>query len=267
MESRQEKRTDRRKTVRLVWALAKNDFRSKYATSQLGIFWAFFRPVVMACVYILVFSLLTRSTPVGEGVPYALWLLPGLIVWFVFSESMSTGTNALVEYSFLVKNIRFEVALLPIVKVVSAFFIHTFFLALVALLYLLFGLPFHWTMLQLPYYYLATFCFTLTLVRIVSAVQPFFRDMSVAVEILLLVGIWACPIMWNLTMIPERFRWVFQLNPLYHLVQGYRDSFLGTAWLWEDLPHLALFWGVTVLLAVFGRMFFRRVSPHFADVM
>ena len=60
------------KKTRLIWALAKNDFRSKYATSQLGIFWAFFRPVVMACVYIVVFSLLTRSTPVGEGVPYAL---------------------------------------------------------------------------------------------------------------------------------------------------------------------------------------------------
>ena len=267
MAGKQENRAELQKKIRLIWALAKNDFRSKYATSQLGIFWAFFRPVAMACVYIVVFSLLTRSTPVGEGVPYALWLLPGLIVWFVFSESISTGTNALTEYSFLVKNIRFDVALLPVVKVVSAFFIHTFFLCLVVLLYLIFGVPFHWQLLQLPYYYLAVFFFSLAVARIVSTVQPFFRDMSVAVEILLLVGIWACPIMWNLTMIPEKYRWVFQLNPLYHVVQGYRDSFLGLAWFWEDPLHLALFWAFTALLALFGRKFFGRVSPHFADVM
>lgn len=267
MDKQGKKSGETRKTIQLIWALAKNDFRSKYATSQLGIFWAFFRPVVMACVYILVFSLLTRSNPVGNDVPYALWLLPGLIVWFVFSESLSTGTNALTEYSFLVKNIRFDVSLLPIVKVVSAFFIHTFFLALVLLLYLLFGIPLRWNLLQLPYYYAATFCLSLACARIVSTVQPFFRDMSVAVEILLLVGIWACPIMWNLSMIPQKYHWLFQLNPLYHLVQGYRDSFLGTGWFWEDPLHLALFWAITALLTLFGWKFFRRVSPHFADVM
>ena len=256
-----------KKKIRLIWALARNDFRSKYATSQLGIFWAFFRPVVTACVYILVFSLLTRSTPVGDGVPYALWLLPGLIVWFVFSEGMSTGVNALTEYSFLVKNIRFEVALLPVVKVVSAFFIHTFFLGLVLILYILFGLPVRITLLQLPYYYLATFCITLAMARLVCSVQPFFRDMSVAVEILLMVGVWACPIMWNLTMIPEKYAWIFRLNPLFHLVQGYRDSFLGTGWFWEDPVLPAIFWTATAVLSFLSRKVFRMLNPHFADVM
>lgn len=267
MKGNQAGKAEWKRKARLIWALARNDFRSKYATSQLGIFWAFFRPVVTACVYILVFSLLTRSTPVGDGIPYALWMLPGLIVWFVFSEGLSTGTAALTEYSFLVKNIRFEVALLPVVKAVSAFFIHTFFLFLVLLLYLLFGLPVRLTLLQLPYYYLATFFFTLSIARLSCSVQPFFRDMTVAVEILLMVGVWACPIMWNLTMIPEKYVWIFRLNPIFHLVQGYRDSFLGTAWFWEDPGLMAYFWAVAAALSFLGRKVFRLLSPHFADVM
>lgn len=267
MNDRPEKWAQARKRVRLIAALARNDFRSKYATSQLGIFWAFFRPVIQACVYILVFSLLTRSAPAGEGVPYALWLLPGLIVWFVFSEGLSTGVGVLTEYSYLVKNIRFDVSLLPVVKVVSAFFIHTFFLALVFLLALVFGLPVTASLLQLPYYYLGAFCLTVAAARLVCTVQPFFRDMTLAVEILLMVGVWACPIMWNLTMIPEKYGWIFRLNPLYHLVQGYRDCFLNTGWFWQKPGEMALFWAVTALLALGGRRLFRRVSPHFADVM
>ena len=82
-----------RQKWRKIWTLARNDFKSKYAVSQLGIFWAFFRPVMMACVYILVFSVIARSAPVGEGGPYSLWMLPGLIVWFAFSDSVSSGTT------------------------------------------------------------------------------------------------------------------------------------------------------------------------------
>ena len=78
------------KRIRLIWSLAKNDFKSKYASSQLGIFWAFFRPIVQACVYIFVFSIIARAAPVSDIYPYAFWLLPGLVVWFVFSEGVSS---------------------------------------------------------------------------------------------------------------------------------------------------------------------------------
>ena len=163
-----------------IWPLALNDFKSKYASSQLGLFWAFFKPVVMAGVYMFVFSVIGRAAPVGDIYPYALWMLPGLIVWFVFSDSVSSGVNTLTEYSFLVKNIRFTISILPSVKVVSAFIIHTFFVGVVFVLYLVFGLPVKIYLLQLPYYYFATFMFTLSLTRIVATLQPFFKDLTVA---------------------------------------------------------------------------------------
>lgn len=252
---------------RMTWTLARNDFKSKYAVSQLGIFWAFFRPVMMACVYILVFSVIARSAPVGNDVPYALWMLPGLIVWFAFSDSVSSGTTALKDYSFLVKNIRFDISLLPGVKVMAAFIVHTFFIALVFILYLAFGLPIRLNILQLPYYYLATYLFTLSAVRIVSTVWPFFKDLSALIEIVLMIGIWACPIMWNLGMIPEKYHLIFRLNPVYHLVLGYRDSFMGTGWIWDHPLELAVFWAATQLLAWFAKGLYRWLGDRFADVL
>ena len=221
----------------------------------------------MACVYILVFSVIARSAPAGNDYPYAMWMLPGLIVWFAFSDSVSSGVTVLKDYAWLVKNIRFDLSLLPAVKVAAAFFIHTFFIALVFVLYLLFGLPVRVSLLQLPYYYAATFLFSLAAVRIVSTVWPFFKDLSALVEIVLMIGIWACPIMWNLGMIPEKYHLIFRLNPMYHLVQGYRDSFMGSGWIWEHPLELAVFWAVTLLLWFLGRRLFRVFGDRFADVL
>ena len=252
---------------KLIWPLAKNDFKSRYATSQLGMFWAFFRPVVMACVYIFVFSLLARSTPVGGVYPYSLWMLPGLIVWFVFSDSVSSGVNTLTEYSWLVKNIKFNISILPDVKVAAAFIIHCFFALLIFLIYLVSGLPIKLNILQIPYYMFATFCFTLAITRIVCTVQPFFKDLSSAIEIILMVGIWACPIMWHLGMVPEQYHIFFKANPLYHLVNGYRECYMGDAWIWNHPASFAEFWAVTLLLDLWGRRLFRKLSTQFADVI
>ena len=72
-----------------------------------------------------------------------------------------------------------------------------------------------------------------------------------------MIGIWACPIMWNLGMIPEKFHIIFRLNPMYHLVLGYRDSFMGSGWIWDHTLELAVFWVVTLLLWFWGRRLYR----------
>ena len=253
--------------LKLIFSLAKNDFKSKYASSQLGIFWAFLRPVVTAGVYIFIFSVVARATPVSGIYPYAFWLLPGLIAWFVFADGVNGSAIALSDYSYLVKNVRFDYTVLPAVKVVSAFFVHTFFVGLVIVLYLVWGLPMKWQMLQIPYYYFALFCFTLAIGRIMSMILPFFRDLTQALEILLMVLMWACPVMWDLSMLPEKVHFLFRLNPMYHIVTGYRGSMMGLAWVWENPGEMVYFWAVTLGLTWLGRREFRRLSVHFADLL
>ena len=252
---------------RLIWPLAKNDFQSRYASSQLGIFWAFFRPILMSAVYIFVFSVIGRAGPVGGMYPYALWMLPGLLVWFVFSDSLSAGTNTLTEYSYLVKNIKFSISILPDVKVAANFISHTIFIFLMMVLYVIWGLPIKIFMIQLPYYYFAAFCFILAVTRIISAIQPFFKDLSVAMELILMVGIWTCPIRWDIGILGPEYWIFFKANPLYYLVAGYRECFMGDLWFWNHPVQMAGFWILTLALDLGGRKLFRRLSFHFADVM
>jgi len=256
-----------KKTALLTFSLAKNDFKSKYASSQLGILWAFVKPVVQACVYIFVFSVIARATPVGKNYPYAFWLLPGIIAWFFFSDGVLAGANALLEYSYLVKKVRFNIDILPFVKVISSSIVHCFFVLLVLFLYIITGLPLSWTMLQIPYYMVCVFCITMALARINCALTPFFRDYTQLLEISLMVLMWACPVMWDISMLPNKLIPIFKLNPLYYIIDGYRQSFMNGRWFYQD-PWLTLyFWGVVLFLLYIGRRYFNKLRTHFADII
>ena len=128
------------KNRKLVFSLAKNDFKTKYAGSYFGTIWAFIQPIVTICVYWFVFGLALRNGS-DKGVPFVLWLIAGLIPWFFFQEGLIGGTNALLEYNYLVKKVVFNIRILPVVKVFSAVFVHAFFIIIVLLIYTFMGYP------------------------------------------------------------------------------------------------------------------------------
>ncbi|MBQ2532304.1 MAG: ABC transporter permease, partial [Lachnospiraceae bacterium] len=139
----------------LVRALAKNDMKSKFAGSVLGVVWAFVQPVVTVLVYWFVFEkaigAATQSTKAGIDAPFVLWLVAGIVSWFFFADAVNFGTSSLISYNYLVKKVVFKISILPIIKVISALFIHVF-LTLVACV-LLIGCGYYPTVywLQLPY--------------------------------------------------------------------------------------------------------------------
>lgn len=115
---------------KLIWKLAKNDFKTKYAGSYLGIIWAFVQPVITILVYWLVFekgfSAKAEMFKSGVEVPFVVYLTSGLVPWFFFSEAVSSSTNALIEYNYLVKKVVFKISILPLIKILAACFIHVF---------------------------------------------------------------------------------------------------------------------------------------------
>ena len=130
---------------KLIWTLARNDFKTKFAGSYLGIVWALVQPVVTVLVYWFVFQVGLKQTDTSayNGYPFILWMLAGLVPWFYFQEAMTGGTNVLMEYSYLVKKVVFKIEILPVVKAVSALFIHTFFVCVAVI-------PVSYTHLTLP---------------------------------------------------------------------------------------------------------------------
>ena len=251
---------------RLILSLAKNDFKTKYAGSYLGIFWAFVQPVVTILVYFFVFSVGFRSGSVSN-VPFVVYLVSGLVPWFFIQDYMNSGTNALIEYSYLVKKVVFKISVLPMVKAISAFFVHAFFIAITILIAVLYGINPGPYVIQVIYYFFAMFVFGLGIVYGTCAIVIFFRDLTQIINIILQVGVWTIPIMWDISVVDEKWQWLFKVNPMYYIVNGYRESIYGHTWFWHDLGQTVYFWAITLILFVVGTVIFKRLKIHFADVL
>ena len=248
-------------------AIVKNDFQARFAGSYLGLFWAYVQPVITLCLYWFVFQFGLRAGNVSEH-PFVLYLMAGLIPWFYFSEGWGGGSNALVEYSYLVKKVVFNVSFLPVIKVCSALFVHLVFVVIVTVLTFVYGYGVHPWLLQLVYYILCNMVLVLGLSYITAACTVFFRDMTQIVGIILTVGVWMTPIMWNpeVTMSPK-MQAIFRLNPMYYIVDGFRDSLLEKTWFWEKPVWSIYFWCFAILVYLLGVKMFNRLKAHFSDVL
>lgn len=256
----------------LIFKLSKNDFKTRYAGSYLGMVWAFIQPVVTILVYWFVFEKGLKAGGVlskeGIELPFVIWLSAGLIPWFFFSEALNNATNALMEYSYLVKKVVFKISILPIIKIISALFVHIFFVAFLLILCACYGYYPSLYTLQVVYYSFCMFVFVLALSYATSAVVIFFRDLSQIINILLQIGMWVTPIMWQVSILDsEMLVKIFKLNPMYYVVDGYRQALFYHEWFWEH-PFMTLYyWGLTAVLFLIGAIIFKRLKPHFADVL
>lgn len=255
----------------LIRELAKNDFKKKFAGSYFGILWAFVSPIVTICVYWFVFTLGMRGAASDvNGYPFVLWLIAGLIPWFLFSEILNSGTNVLPEYTYLVKKIVFNVSILPVMKIVTATVIHLFFVLLMIIIFMCMGYMPDLYILQIVYYMIALWILSAACVFITSAIVVFFKDLTQVVNIFLQVFIWITPIMWQDTqMLVDHpvIAQIIRLNPMYYIVKGYRDAMINHVWFWETPGMTIYFWIVTLLLFLLGTSVFTRLKPHFADVI
>lgn len=247
--------------------LVKNDFQARFAGSYLGLFWAYVQPLITIGLYWFVFQYGLRSGDVSNH-PFILYLMAGLIPWFYFSESWSGASGVLVEYNYLVKKVVFNVGFLPALKVCSALFVHLFFVAIITVMGLLYGYGLHPYLLQLFYYIGGAALLVVGLSYATAAFTVFFRDMTQIVNILLTIGIWMTPIMWNAEASMSGWALAFfKLNPVYYIVDGFRDSLLDKVWFWEKPVWSIYFWCVTITIYLLGVKLFNRLKVHFSDVL
>lgn len=252
----------------LIWKLAKNDFKKRYAGSYMGAVWAMIQPVVTVLMYYIVFDKVMGNPGRGaEDVPFVLFLTAGLVPWFYFSEALNNGTNAMMEYNYLVKKVVFKISILPIIKIIAATFIHVFFVFVLLIVAACYGYyPTVYT-LQIFYYSACLFIFVLALCYTTCAVVVFFKDLSQIINIALQIGMWATPILWDINSVNAGWVTVLKINPLVYIVNGFRSAVYGRQWFWQDFFSTMYFWIVTVVLFGIGAAVFKRLKVHFADVL
>ena len=252
----------------LIWKLAKNDFKKRYAGSYMGAVWAMIQPVVTVAMYYVVFEVIMGNPGRGsDDVPYVLFLTAGLVPWFFFSEALNNGTNAMIEYNYLVKKVVFKISILPIIKIIAATFIHVFFVLVLLVIAALYGYyPTIYT-IQILYYSICMFIFVLALCYTTCAIVIFFRDLSQIINILLQIGMWATPILWDINKIDSDVAMMLKINPLVYIVNGYRSAIYEKGWFFQDFYSTMYFWIFTVVLFGIGALVFKRLKVHFADVL
>lgn len=255
----------------LIWKLARNDFKKRYAGSYLGAVWAMIQPVVTIVMYYIVFDVImgagAQSGPRATTIPYVLFLTTGLVPWFFFSEALTHGTSAMVEYNYLVKKVVFNVSILPVIKVLAAIFIHIFFVFVMLVMACIYQYyPSVYT-IQIIYYSLCTFVLVLGMSYITGAVMVFFRDIAQIIGIVLQIGMWATPILWNIETLSPTWRLIISINPLVYIVNGYRNAVCYKVWFFEDIWGTLYFWAFTIIIFCLGSTLFKRMKPHFADVL
>ncbi len=253
---------------RLLWSLSINDFKTKFAGSYFGIIWAFVQPICTILVFWFVFQLGFKSQDVGN-VPFILWFMTGLIPWFFFSDAWNGATNVFIEYSYLVKKVVFKVNILPLIKILSALFIHFFFILFMFGFYICYGIEFDVYTLQIIYYCICMIVLVTVLSFVTAPLVIFFKDLSQIMNIVLQFGMWLTPIMWNIDTIglSDGTKFLFKLNPMYYIVQGYRDSLIYKNIFYHNIKQTIYFWLLIIIFALLGRFIYKKLKPHFADVL
>jgi len=242
----------------LIW----RDLKVRYKQTFFGVAWAILQPVLMKAVFTIFLGQVQGIAP--AGVPYPLFALAGLVPWTLFSQSLVGASNSLVNSQNLISKVYFPRLLLPIAGVGS--FVVDFVVALALLLIVtpLFGFPLTVTILWLPVFALLAVFAALAVGTWLAAINARYRDVRHAVPFLVQIWLFATPVAYSISLVPENLRPLLALNPMTGVVVGFRWALLG-----GDRPDAAIFASAaaTVVILILGIAYFRRVERFFADMI
>jgi lipopolysaccharide transport system permease protein/teichoic acid transport system permease protein len=250
----------------VMYEVAKRQIFAQHQRSVLGPVWTYIQPLAFVGVFWFVFAVGLRVNP-GDKVPFLAYLISGLGAWWFFAESIGNLTHIISQHSYLVRKLKFPIQILPAAKLLSLLPAHGVLLGANVLLCMLYGLVPGWYAFQVFYYLIGMLLLLLGLGWLVSSTSLFFQDVSNIMRILVRFGFLLTPIFWNISKVPEQYRWMIRLNPMCYIVTGYRDSFLYRAAFWTKPYETAYFWMITTLFLLSGALVFNKLRPHFAEMV
>lgn len=248
----------------LLLQLAWRDIRVRYKQSVIGVFWVLLQPVMAMGVFTVFFGRFGgMDDKVPNGIPYHLFVLCALVPWQMFSAAITQSGGSVVANRALITKVYFPRLLIPMVPLVSSFvdFVVGFSLLLLVMIWL--GCVPTLAILLLPFFVALGLASALAVGVWLSALNALFRDVQHTLGFLAQFWMLATPIAYPSSIVPERWRYVYSLNPMVAVIDGFRFALLGS-----DAPSfvgLATSCCSVTLLLVAGLYFFRRIEVSFAD--
>lgn len=247
----------------LILSIAQRDIRAKYKQTAFGMAWAVIQPLSLMVVFTLVFAVVAKVP--SDGKPYPLFAYSALIFWTCFAVSISQGTVAMTANAALVRKIYFPRETLLLSVMLSALIDLAISALVLAGLFAYYGERPQWTALWIPVLLGLQLLFTLAVILVTSAIHVNFRDIGHAVPLIMQLWLFATPIAYPLSSVPEVIRPYYQLNPMAGLIESYRRVLLhGEP---PDFAYLASAAAAALVAVAIAYLVFKRAERTFADVI
>lgn len=246
----------------LVWALVVRHLSVRYRGSVLGFLWTLLNPLLLMSIYTLVFQFFMRATAVEH---YSIFVFCGLLPWLWVTTSLSEATSSIVASSQLVTKSMFPAHLLPLVAVLTAGINFLLALPLLAIFLVAAHIEPHWSMISLPVLIILEFVFLYGFAMMVSSLNVLYRDVQHIVSNILTFIFFLSPIVYPMTNIPERFRYLLPGNPFALFTVGFQESIL-----YGNFPSLDVWLGAIIwatISIVIGVAIYRYHHESFAEVL
>lgn len=246
----------------LLLVLTARDVKVRYKQTALGITWALLQPLANMLLFTLVFGRLAKLP--SDGFPYPIFVFAGLLPWTFFANSISASAESIVGASSLITKVYFPRIIIPLAAVCTALvdFAIAFFILL--LLMLFYGVGWTANLLLAPVLILALGFTALGVGTMLAALNVSYRDFRYLVPFGIQFWMFASPVVYPSSMIPDQWQWLYHLNPVAGIVDGFRSVFLGSPFDWSALS-LSMLASIVIFLA--GVLMFERAERRFADVI
>ena len=249
----------------LFYILAWRDIVVRYKQTVIGIAWAVIRPFVTVVVFTLVFNRIAKLEA-PAGVPYALFVSAAMMPWQFFASALSEASGSLLNNSSLISKIYFPRLIVPAGSVITSLVDFLITLVMLALLMLWYGFLPDWRVLTLPLFMLLAFLAAFGAGLLLCALNVKYRDFRYVVPFIVQFGVYLSPVGFSSEKVPAYLRWLYDLNPMVGVIEGFRWACLrGAAPL--EARSIACSVLVTALMCLLGVWYFRRTERTFADVI
>ncbi len=246
----------------LFYTLFYRDLRVRYAQTFLGLLWAFLQPAATLVIFILIFG---KAIKVDTGnVPYPLYALSGMTAWAYFSFVLSQSGQSIIGAQEMIKKIYFPRLIIPLSKAMVGFV--DFFIAvlLMIVLMIIYGFSPSSHLLLFPLFFLLDIMTALAAGIWLSALTIRYRDFIHVIPFLVQFGLYATPVGYPVSLIPAKYQFIYHLNPVAGIVEGFRFSLIGTDAL---TPYSFLSFSVALILFMTGLIYFKKVEQVMADLV
>ena len=247
----------------LLYFLVLRELKVRYKQAALGAAWAVVQPVFAATIFTIIFGVFAHLP--SDGLPYVLFAFAGVLPWTYFGEALRRASTGLVEDSELIRKIYFPRLVLPTAAVIAPLVDFLISLAVLAVLMIWYHISATPSLLLLPAFIVMNVGLALAFGLWLGPLNVRYRDVKQILPFLIQVWMYASPVVYPLSMVPERWRPLYSLNPMVGIIEGFRWTLLGTAA--PDATAMALTAASTIVLLVGGLLYFKRAERSFADVI